>query len=225
MDSKEEELEAKIGKEELEKRVKAKIEEFSGLITRQLAIEALHKEVFGERKGMDIEGVLEALGDEEEFNGKPRRIAFIREGEKRVEMAFWGELAVALRRILIGSRIRVTKCYEKYGIINTGFNSQLEVLQKVVPVEDYSELKEGRINIKGLVFEMQGVRERQDGREMGEFALTDGRKKVRCIVWDGVDRVEKLRPGDIVLIEGAEVREGEVHIGRGTRFLVKKKKL
>lgn len=221
---KEEELEKRVGKEELERRVKAKIDEFSGLITRELAVEAVYDEVFGEKKALDIEGVLERLNDEENLNGKTRRVAVLRDGEKRMEVAFWGSLALALRRIVVGSKIRVTNCYEKYGLINTGFSSNLELLDKVVPIEDYAELKEGKANIKGLIFEMGGIRERKDGREMGEFVITDGRKKVRCIVWEGVERIDKLAPGEMVLIEGAEVKDGEAHIGKGCRLLVKKKK-
>ncbi len=83
-------------------------------------------------------------------------------------------------------------------------------------------LEEGRVSLKGVVDSVDGKMQTRRG-EFFVFYISDGEKKVKCIIVEGIDRGEKIKPGEELLIQNASYKNDAIWMNSKTRVLVKRK--
>lgn len=231
------ELLKSISVDELELKVKEKVRSFHGFLTRDVALRLIAKER-GLLKQEDREYELAAIPKGEKkisfkasvkriwpvaeySSGKRSRVVEVGDGSGTRPLVLWNddvELAGSLR---LNDRIAVSGAYEKGGELHLGYSGRLEVTEKAgfVPL---SELKDNETaHVRGFIAEMEGPDEfvRSGRAERGfSFILSDGLDERRCVIFEGLDRAEKLRKGDEVIIEGARISYGNIELGSGSRI-------
>jgi len=170
-----------------------------------------------------------------ERNGKPGRLCSMRVADKTAEgsLVLWNRdaaMADGLRRNdAIEARnvlVKTASPVELHSILITeiektnGDGGALPPTDKT-PFLKIAELRGGvpSFDFEGHLLEKSGVRLFEKNGRKGSVAnlvIGDGDSRIATVCWDAnAEYTERLRPGDAVLVEGAYLKNGEAHVGKG----------
>ena len=235
------ELLKSLSKEELEREIKEKIKSFHGLLTKEAALRLIARDKGlmreekdyrlaeipkGARKFAFTAHVKKVWPVATYSSGKKSRVVEIADDSganaKALPLVLWNEDAELAKSLRSRDEIRVKGAYEKGGELHLGYSGTLEVVKKAA-FSDLAALHEGHeVHIRGAVSRVEGhdsfVR---DGRTYRGFSffISDGTNERRCVVLEGMERAQKLKEGDEVIIEDAIVSSGNIDIRASTRIL------
>ncbi len=223
-------LSEKLGKEESEKRIDAKIASFSGLLTKEAAAkliaaeEGLLKEEFvpissiaKSAQNVSVLGKLKKMFPLQQYRtGKRSRSFILKDDTGEIEVKLWNEDADSLSTFHLGDKVKVRNAYSREGILNIGYRGKVE-LEEREEVLSPSTLKEGAVSCSGKASSIKGM----EGNSF-HFTISDGEKEAQVEMAHLPNRGEKISKGDTVLIEGAEWDGKRLLMGEHSRLLLKK---
>ncbi len=217
-----------MGEDELEKKIKEKIEEFHGLLTEEGAIKLIWREVGANTTPIPISALQE--GDElvcvegrlrRVFSltvfptGAKRRRIEIEDESGRVIVNLWGRKAEESNKFLIGDILRLENVFFKNGRIELGYAGRIIIKERAgfISLNELSKMKDATVNIVGEVIQ-------KDGKEL---VLRDGKEKLALTFPDDDWRRGAIHQGMVLRIENAIFDGERLIVGKDTRVLVKKK--
>lgn len=223
-------LSEKLGKEESEKRIDAKIASFSGLLTKEAAAkliaaeEGLLKEEFvpissiaKSAQNVSVLGKVKKMFPLQQYRtGKRSRSFILKDETGELEVKLWNEDADSLSTFHLGDRVKVRNAYSREGILNIGYRGKVELEEREVVLTP-STLKEGAVSCSGKASAIGGAK-----GESFRFTISDGEKEAEVEIAHLPNRGEKISTGDTVLIEGAEWDGKKLTMGEHSRLLLKK---
>lgn len=224
-------LSGKVGDNEAEAKIKERIEEFHGLLTKEAAAKLIASEmglierevakISELKEGMgavDLEGEIVEIGQLRSFpSGAVLRVLAVSDGTGEAHVNFWGEEAKKAGGMHLGDILEIKKAYVKMGKVNIGYKSTYSVSKeaKAVPIP---ELKEGaRLLVVGKVDSILGRK-----GDVFIFSITNGKKSVPVSLLRSPEKGEHLQVGDSVLLEGVEYNGAEIMVEGRARMLLKK---
>jgi hypothetical protein len=223
----------------LEASLRAKIESFGGLLTREAAVQLLCQEnrISTERKlplsearasllPFSFSARVDRVFPVQQFPGGSMRTVRIHISDKSGEatLVLWNEQAsLAEGGILSGDTIECAGAYARAGEISIGRNGTVLRAGKN-SVQDVAGLREGACNVQGTVEKVEGMRHYRDRKTGGEksmlpFTLCSGGKCCRAVWWSPPGDAPQLREGNQVALENAAFRDGELHLNAFSRIV------
>lgn len=234
-----------ITEEEIAERIRAKQEEYAGLLTEAGAAYSIAKElgvrlespktsIASLREGMQDVSLLarvSAVYPARTFqkNGREGKVVNLRVRDSTGETALvlWNRNAEIAERLQKDSVISVTGAYVKNNEVHTGFNGTVSLEDGcAIPLTEervtrLADVKPGMDPVVtfGRVTDVQPSREYvRDGKtkKVASFTLADGVPR-RVVLWDS-NAEKEIKPGEIVRLEGyAKENRGETEIHVGWR--------
>ncbi len=231
------ELLKSVPSDELELKVKEKVRSFHGFLTRDVALRLIAKErgllrqedrayelaaiPKGEKKVAFRAEVRKIWPAAEYSSGKRSRVVEVGDGTGVRPLVLWNEDVELAGTLRLKDRIAVSGAYEKGGELHLGYSGKIEVTEKAgfVPL---AELKDNETaHVRGFIAEIEGPDEfvlSGKAQRGFSFILSDGKTERRCVIFQGLDRADKLRKGDEVIIENADISYGNIQLGSGSRI-------
>lgn len=230
-----------VPKEELERQASEKIESFHGFLTREVAIRLIAKEKGllkvedkecrlsevqkGGKRIMFSASVKKVWPVATYSSGKKSRVIEVEDDTGAKPLILWNADVDLAKTLRARDRVMVKGAYEKNGELHLGYSGSLEVLDKAT-FSDIGGLEEGAIvHVRGVVSKVEGhdsfVR---GGRAVRGFSfiVTDGKGERRCVIFEGLGRADAIHPEDEIIIETADVHNGNIEIGEHTRVLTRR---
>jgi ssDNA-binding replication factor A large subunit len=233
------EISEKSGKseDEIKELINAKIEKFSGLLTKQGAAFMVQKELGLKNesgtvtkiselndgmKNIDVKGNVKIVFPPKEFerNGKAGKLSsfILEDGEGEIRVTLWND-QVDKYNLTTGSEIDVKNCvvssYNDNKQISLGFNGSIEILKEAqVNFEKINDLKGGmrNVNIAGRILRKFPIKEFNSGEKNGKlcnFQFGDDTDLLRATAWnEKADEITNLNEGDIIEIKNAYTKNG-----------------
>ncbi|VVC02790.1 Replication factor A [Candidatus Bilamarchaeum dharawalense] len=237
------ELRKSISEDELEKLIKEKIKSFYGLLTREAAVRLIAKErgmlkeeeksyqltdiPKGERKIRFTAKIKKIWPVAAYSSGKKSRVLEMDDKTATKPLILWNEDVDLVKGLRVGDEIAVRGAYERSGELHLGYSGTMEVVNKA-QFSDLSNLNEGdSVHLRGVISGIEGhdkfVR---NGRTIPGFSflISDGKSERRCVIFEGLDRANKIELSDETIVEGATVKNGNIEIDESTRLLVRRLK-
>ncbi len=230
------EIEAKLKEiygDSFEEKISETIAKYEGLLTREVAIKLLAKEnglIKDEPKKISeikpgakkvwLRAHVKEMEPTRTFDEKRMRAVVLKDETGEIKLKLWNDQINMLKKIKIGDLVEVKYAYEKNGL-SLSYGAELNVVEeaKLTPL---ALLEEGKVSLKEVVDSVEGkVQTKRGGFFV--FYITDGEKKVKCILVEGIDRGEQIKAGEEVLIQNASYKNDAVWINSKTRLLVKRK--
>jgi hypothetical protein len=236
------ELLKSIPEDELELLAKEKIKSFHGFLTREVAIRLIAKE----------KGILKAEEEKEcriseipkggkkislharivkiwpaatYSSGKRSRVVELEDDSGAKPLVLWNEDTKLGDRLRLSDEVRVRNVYEKSGELHLSYSGTLEVVKKA-GFSELGRLGEGEsAHVKGFVSSIEGTDTFIKGKTPVwgfAFSISDGAGERRCILFEGLDRAQRIRKGDEIRIESATVDNGNLYIGAHSRIMVRR---
>jgi hypothetical protein len=236
------ELLKSMDKEELEQAVKLKIASFHGLLTRDVAVRLIAKEKgllktkeevcrLGEvPKGAKKVGfrarVKKVWPLVTYSSGKSSLAVEVKDETGEMPLIFWNKDAELVKGLRAKDVINVSGAYEKSGELHFGYSGKLEIEERA-GFSDLGQLDDNEtVHLKGTISKVEGYdRFVRDGRTSMAFSfiVSDDRIDRRAVIWDKIERGERLKQGDEVLLEGAHVRKGDIDLDLSSRIKIRRK--
>ncbi|MBN2478154.1 hypothetical protein JXB01_02575 [Candidatus Micrarchaeota archaeon] len=230
-----------FGKDETEKKIKLKIDEFHGYVSRDVAVKVIAKEsgVYKEEENfikikeineglnnVNVRAVVDRIMPLKVFpSGKKCRIIILKDETGTAELWLWEEDTRLAYSIMADSKIQITGAYINGGHLNTGYKGKIKILSSAKFTE-FSGLKEGTVsNIKGIVSRVEGMKSfEKEGRKKTfySFVVSDGDTEKKVIVWENPGRVGNIEEQDRIVIENARFKDGTLHANTSSRIFVKR---
>lgn len=222
-----------IYKDSFEEKVQETIAKYEGLLTREVAVKLLAKEhgvIRDEPKKINeikpgakkvwLKAYINEIGPTRTFGEKKMRTVVLKDETGEIKLKLWNDQINMLKKIRIGDLVEIKYAYEKNGL-SLSYGAEMRVVEeaKLTPL---AIVDDGRVSLKEVVDSVEGKVQTKSG-EFFIFYITDGNKKVKCIIVDGIDRGEKIKPGEEVLIQNARYKNDAVWVNSKTRLLVKRK--
>jgi hypothetical protein len=225
----------------LDEKIREKIAEFGGLLTRRAAVRLLCKE-----NGISLEKRLplsearnsrlpfsflarvDRIFPVQEYSGsrdKSMRIHVSDEGEGAT-ILLWNEQVQDFNaQLSTGDTAECFGAYFRSGEIGI---SRAGKITKVngIPKSAVHELKEGACSVEGIARDVSALKSFKgrngETRQMFSFSICQGNECARAVVWLGAGEEATLpENGDLVLLENAFFRNNEVHLNAFSRLVVK----
>ncbi|MFH0737561.1 MAG: hypothetical protein V1827_02610 [Candidatus Micrarchaeota archaeon] len=237
------ELLKSLTKDQLEERIGGAVSSFHGLLTREVAVRLIAKEM-GLLKSEDKTFRLGEIPRAQKRvcfcadvrkvwptalypSGKRSRVVEVEDGTGYKPLVLWNDDVDLAKGLRAKDAISVKGAYEKGGELHLGYSGNLEVTSKAA-FSDLSGLEDGEgIHLRGVVSSIEGrdtfVR---GGRTVPGFSfmLTDGKAERRCVIIEGLGRADRLERGDEIIIENADAKNGGVEIDSHARMLSRRAK-
>ena len=231
-----------------ETELSATLDRFNHLITREVAIQLMAKEkkLLPSEKRYELKDLSEAVkkGDKlssialsgtiryflptKIINAKGKVLRYrevvISDDSEKISLGFWNENINVLANFSLGDSVEFKNVYVYSGRLTYGRSSAYRIASKAVPFNpnEHTLVENKHYMLQGTVVEIEPdyfyLRNEREQR-MKSFRLSNGSSVVRIIAWDGISRVEKLQPSDIVRIEGALFRNNEFHMNSLSRLI------
>jgi len=233
-------LKEKFSEQQIEEMAEEKIKAFYGLLTREVALKLIAQEqglLKEEAKRYAIKDIpkggrrLRVIGKitrihplKEYASGKRSRTLVLTDNGDSIRFALWNEDTDLLMRLKTGDLVEVEEAYEKNGELHLSYRGKLQMVEaaEFLPLEKVAK-SEGPVTVRSVVQEIEGEKTyMRDGGERSFFSFFIGDPKIRCMVWDGMDRARSLEKGDEIILENARPRNGELHVNAASRILIKK---
>ncbi|MFH0884689.1 MAG: hypothetical protein V1861_03185 [Candidatus Micrarchaeota archaeon] len=235
------ELLKSISKDELEIQVAERITSFHGFLTREVAIRLIAKErgllkaeekicklaeiPKGEKRIAFHAKVRKVWPVATYSSGKKSRVVEVEDETGAKPLVLWNDDVELASKLRAQDGISVRGAYEKNGELHLGYSGGLDIVDKA-PFSDLGALVEGEtVHLRGVVSRVEGL----DGFVRGartvrgfSFMVSDGKNERRCILFEGLERSERIRPDDEIIIESAGIRNGNVEIGGHSRILTRR---
>ncbi|MEW6723048.1 MAG: hypothetical protein AB1324_07330 [Candidatus Micrarchaeota archaeon] len=232
------ELLKSVQKEELEVLIAQKIKSFHGFLTREVALRLIAKDrgllrndekeyrladiPKGERRVRFSARVRKIWPVASYSSGKRSRVVEVEDESGQKPLILWNEDVMLGSRLRLKDKIIVKGAYEKGGELHLGYSGSIEVAERA-GFSDLADAAEGDVvHVRGFVSEVEGEDSFiRDGREARGFSfmLSDGKVERRCVIFEGLDRGERLKQGDEVVIEGARCGKANIELDRHARLL------
>jgi len=233
----ESELLSSMTKDELEQEIDKQIESFHGLLTREAALRLIARDKGlmreeekdyrlaeipkGARKFSFTAHVKRIWPVVKYSSGKKSRVVEVID-EQVLPLVLWNQDTELAKGLRSRDEIAVKGAYEKGGELHLGYSGTLEVVKKAA-FSHLEMLHEGHeVHIRGFVSRMEGpdsfVRDGRTHRGVS-FFISDGTNERRCVVLEGVERAQRLKEGDEIIIEDALVKNGNIDIRASSRVL------
>jgi len=218
--------------EELEEKLKTKTESFHGLITREVAMRMLAKELKliekkayrileipkGER-GLTIFGKVEKIYPVAEYrSGKKSRVLLLKDDTGKIPVVLWNDDIKVFNKLRVGDEIEARRVYEKNNELHLGFSGEIVIINSAQFTPLNSIPEEGRVNVRGMIESTGGFR----GQNFF-FLLNDGSSESRCRITEDAARGKFLEKGHELIVENAKVSPGFLDLDSSTRILARKK--
>ena len=224
------ELLKSLPKEELESQIAERIKSFQGLLTREVALRLIAKEkglLKAEEEKEYILGQIPRGAKKVTFraeisriwpvatyaSGKRSRVVEVSADGTTVPLVLWNQDTELGKGIRLKDEIMVKGAYESNGEMHLGYSGRIEVSKHATFSELGSLIEGERAHVRGFVSKVSGP---------SSFTLSDGKSETECIVNE--ERVAKLREGDEVILEGAQVKEGRLLIDGSSRMHMRRTK-
>jgi hypothetical protein len=204
-------LNEKLGAEEAGTRIKERIGEFHGLLTKEAAAKLIASELglieheftkvseLVEGMGsVDLEGEILEIGPLRSFpSGAVLRMLVVSDGSGGASVNFWGDDAKKAGGMHLGDMLEIKKGYVKMGKVNVGYKATYSIVKQaeVVPVSDAKE---------GEKFMCMGKVDGIKGKIGNAFVFS--LEGVPVSVVNNPSKGEHLQVGDSVLLEGVTLR-------------------
>ena len=216
-----------------DEKVQETIAKYEGLLTREVAIKLLAKEnglIKDEAKKINeiksgakkvwLRAYVKEIEPTRTFGEKKMRAVVLKDETGEIKLKLWNDQLGLLKKIKIGDLVEIKYAYEKNGLY-LSYGGGMNILEeaKLTPL---ALLEEGRVSLKGVVDSVDGKMQTRRG-EFFVFYISDGEKKVKCIIVEGIDRGEKIKPGEELLIQNASYKNDAIWMNSKTRVLVKRK--
>ncbi|MEM4633541.1 MAG: hypothetical protein QW275_00100 [Candidatus Anstonellaceae archaeon] len=238
MDELERLLEQRLGGN-LQKAIEEKIDEFGGLLTRKAAIVLLCKQ-----NGIVVEqqATLSSMpaGFPFSFTAKIERIYPIQtypgssgrsvrihlsDNTGNATLVLWNEQADKAEELCPGDTIKCNGAYLRLGEIALGKDGAIVRLVPAVPLK-VSQLTAGICTVEGFVGEIEPEyvyidRKTSLEKSLSSFMLCDGEACRRVVVWQKPAEYEIMQ-GDLLRIENAIFKNGEIHVNQHCRIVKQK---
>lgn len=232
-------LESTLGKEKVEEEIGKKLTDFHGLLTREVALKLIAKEhglikeemvkineIKPGMKRVILNGTISQIHKIVEYTfGKKCRTMTIKDETGTTTLTVWNDDVDIFSKLKVGDEIGVKNAYERLGSLNLGYNGSVEIL-KSAPYTKCDTLPENApVNIRAFISHIQGTREYEKNgvkKQYYIFTVSDKTTEVRCIVWENLERTQKLAIGDEVIIQNATAKKNELHINANSRILARK---
>ncbi len=225
----------------LEQKIDAKISEFQGLLNRDVAIKIIAKEegllqqeerdylikdIFTQARRIRLSAKIAGVFSIKEYSsGNRSRTVLLQDDTGAMPLTLWNDQIAAVAGIKSGDTVAISGAYEKNGDLLLQHTGSIS-LSKQSPFDSLGSLVAGStVTVKVAVSSLEGRRDySRNGQRKSffSFRISDGTTEARCLLWDGIERVEGLAVGDEMVLENAYVKNGELHAGANTRILVKK---
>ena len=234
-------LETILSKEQIEEQIDKKISEFHGLLTREVAIKMIAKErgllkdkeqffkINDIKPGARKINLVAKIGriNKEVIHpsGKRSRGMLIKDDTGGISLTLWNDDLEFFKKLKVGDELLVKNAYEKYNSLSLGYNGTLEITSPS-SFTKLSDIENGNyVHVKEFISRIEGKKSYEKDkqkRSFFSFYVKDGKSEKQCIIWENIERGEKLDVGDEIIIENVFARNNELHINDSTRLLVKK---
>ncbi|MBU0532475.1 hypothetical protein KKB44_03205 [Candidatus Micrarchaeota archaeon] len=231
-----------IEKDELEQLIKQKIASFHGLLTREVAVRLIAKErdilkqkeetyKLGEApKGirkMAFRAHVKKIWPLVTYpSGKCSQVVEVKDETGEMPLVFWNKDTELVKSVRVNDEINVNGVYEKSGELHFGYSGKLTI-EKKSPFSELDELEDDEIvHLKGIISKIERYDKFvRDGRSsMGfSFMISNGKTERRVVICENVERGEKLKEGDEILIEGGHVNKGDITLDHSSRIKTRRK--
>ncbi len=227
-------------KDELEQELSGRIGKFQGLLTREAAMRLMAKErglleekfcgipdIHEGQRDLSIKARVKRVWPMATYSsGKRSRVIEVEDGKGAAALVLWNGDAESGKCIRKRDLIIVRGAYERNGELHLGQGGNISFSERS-DLRNLRELEEdGYSHVRGIVSRVDGidsfVREGAVPRVGFAFFVSDGGDEVRCVIWEGLSRGEKLTPGDEVILENALFHRGELGISDEGRILSRK---
>lgn len=219
--------------ESFEEKISETIAKYEGLLTREVAVKLLAKEngllkdeakkiseIKPGAKKVWLRAYVKEVEPTKTFGEKRMRAVVLKDETGEIKLKLWNDQINMLKRIKIGDLVEVKYAYEKNGL-SLSYGAELSVVEeaKLAPL---ALMEEGKVSLKEIVESVEGKVQTKRG-EFFVFYITDGEKKVKCIMVEGIDRGERVKPGEEIFIQNAVYKNDAVWINSRTRILIRNK--
>jgi hypothetical protein len=216
-----------------EEKVQETIAKYEGLLTREVAIKLLAKEnglikdepkkISGIKPGAKkiwLRAYVKEVEPTRTFGEKKMRAIVLKDETGEIKLKLWNDQINMLKKIKIGDLVEVKYAYEKNGL-SLSYGGVVSVVEeaKLTPL---ALIREGNVSLKEIVESVEGRVQTRKG-EFFVFYISDGERKVKCIIVEGIDRGERIRPGEEILIQNARYKSDAVWINSKSRMMIKSK--
>ncbi|MCC7552625.1 hypothetical protein KO317_03080 [Candidatus Micrarchaeota archaeon] len=140
-----------------------------------------------------------------------------------IPIVFWNEdIQILEKELSLGDKIEVLDAYENNGELNYAYRTKINIKEKKEPLP-ISELKEGVCSVKGRIVEIfpeYSYKKNGEIKIMASFKLMQGKEQVRVIIWENIEDYNGLIEGDLIRIESAWFKNGEIHLNSQARIVI-----
>ncbi len=236
----ENELQKSFTPEQLEEEIEQKIKSFHGFLTREVAIKLIGKEKGLLKQEDKTYKLSEIPKGEKKINfgarikkiwpiatyssGKQSRVVEVQDESGSQTLILWNQDVDIAKKLRLNDEILVKGAYEKSGELHLGYSGNVEVTKKAGFADLGSLDENSTVHVRGTIVRIEGYDEfvQVNGIKKGfSFIISNGSER-RCVVFQGVDRAEKLQVGDEIVIEGGIVRTGVIEIEDSARILFRR---
>lgn len=232
----------KFSSSELDKRLQQKIDEFQGLLTREVALKLIATEegllkqeerayyirdIPAGARNFSVTATIQMIYPEKRYSsGKRSRTILITDTTDKTPFTVWNNDVDIIARLKAGDRIEIKNAYEKRGEILLSYKGQVQLV-KAAAFPSLAALPHlrGPVTIYGKITKIGGKKtSKVRAHPYFSFQLSDDKATVQCILWEGLDRANHFTVGDELVVENTLVKNNELHLYKTTRILVKKLK-
>jgi len=222
-----------MSEEELEKKINTKTESFHGLITRDVAMKMLAKEmglliekktcrvseIPKEGRGLTIFGKVARIFSLEQYRtGKKSRVLLLEDKTGSIPLRLWNDDVKFFTKTRVGDEIEARRVYEKNGELNLGYSGEVVIINSAQFTPLSSLPQNGFVNVRGFIESIGGYR----GQNFF-FVLNDETANIRCRIIEDTKRGKFLEKGHEVIIENAKIDVGFLDVVLSSRVLARKR--
>jgi len=231
-----------MSRDELEAELAGRIEKFHGLLTREVALRLLAKERGLLKKEEKFTSISEIEKGQSKIctrgkvkkvwpvatysSGKRSRTIEIQDENASMPLILWNEDAEKGKDLRRGDSLSIRGAYERNNELHLGYSGQMKLSGRS-EFASLDNLIDGEyVHVRGTIGKVEGADRFVRGasaREGFSFFITDGKKEIRCVIWNGIDRGFRLSAGDEIILENALFNDGEIGISDEGRILSRRK--
>ncbi|HSB46374.1 MAG TPA: hypothetical protein VLD37_00030 [Candidatus Bilamarchaeum sp.] len=236
------ELLKSVPRDELERLAKERIKSFHGFLTREVALRLIAKErgilrpeeekeckvseIPKGGKRISLRATVKKIWPAATYSsGKRSRVVEIGDETGTKPLVLWNEDIKLGDRLRLSDEVMVRNVYERSGELHLGYSGTITVVRKA-GFSGLASLRDGEsAHVRGVVSSVDGTDTFIKGKAPVwgfAFGLSDSSGERRCIIFEGLDRAQRIRKGDEVRIESATVDNGNLYIGADSRIMAKR---
>ncbi|MFA5050178.1 MAG: hypothetical protein WC501_04170 [Candidatus Micrarchaeia archaeon] len=222
-----------FSEEELNEKIKSKINEFHGYISKDAAVNLIAKEYNLYKKDFNIKKIKEIKPEERDItisakiqsikkrtdypSGKYSREIILFDDTGSIPLVFWEKNIDILAALRLNDEILVQNSYERFGRLNFGYKSKLTVINK-------SKFSSFDILEEEKTYSLRGTISKTDKNNPFEFYLSDGKIDLKVEIQKDDKRFLSVGAGDDLILENVFFKNSRILVLGKSRVLLKKTK-